>query len=287
MVAASTPEGEGTQSPLNSHVKVIDYPHLQPRLLETLHKFRGAIALPGELLGTTSLTQHTINLKPGTAPIYTPAHRLPHSQHEIVDKQITEMKEQGKTADFHSPWNSPLLLVPKKDGTFRPVIDFRCLNSITQGGQFPLPVLSDFLMNLGEGNKFFSSLDLLSSYWQVPKDPESRKFTSFSPKDGHFEWLRMPFSLKTAPMTFQRMIRMLLGDLKSKNIFAYMDDVIIASPDTDSHLASFEAVFDRLHTVGLKVKLSKCEFLKNRIRFLGYEVDSSGIQSNPALRRFA
>ncbi len=73
-------------------------------------------------------------------------------------------------------------------------------------------------MTLGEGNNFFSSLDLLSGYWQVPMGPESRKFTSFSTKDGHFEWLRMPFGLKTAPMTFQRMITMLLGDLKSKNI---------------------------------------------------------------------
>ncbi len=66
--------------------------------------------------------------------------------------------------------------------------------------------------------------------------------------------------MKTAPMTFQRMITMLLGDLKGKNIFAYLDDVIIASPDADSHLASLEAVFDRLRTAGLKVKLSKCDF---------------------------
>ncbi len=69
------------------------------------------------------------------------------------------------------------------------VIDFCHLNAATQGEQFPLPVLSDLLMNLGEGNKFFSSLDLLSGYWQVPMDPESRKLTAFSTKDGHFEWL--------------------------------------------------------------------------------------------------
>ncbi len=72
---------------------------------------------------------------------------------------------------------------------------------------------------------------------------------------------------------------MLLGDLKSKNIFAYLDDVIIASPDADSHLASLEAVFDHFRTAGLKVKLSKCEFLKNCIRFLGHEADSSGIHT--------
>ncbi len=174
VVAASTPTGEGTQSSLDSHVKVIDYPHLRPRLLETLNKFRGAITLPGEPLGTTSLTQHTVNLRPGTAPTYIPAYRLQHSQHKIVDKQIMKRKGQGIITDSCSPWNSPMFLVPKEDGTFRPVIDFRHLNAATQCEQFPLPVLSDLLMNLGKGNKFSSSLGLLKGYWQVPMDPESR-----------------------------------------------------------------------------------------------------------------
>ncbi len=105
----------------------------------------------------------------------------------MVDKQIAEMKEQEIITDSRSPWNSPLLLVPPKDGTFRPVIDFRRLNSVTQSEQYPLSVLSDFLMNLGEGNKFFSSLDLLSGYWQVPMDPESRKLNAFNTNNGHFE----------------------------------------------------------------------------------------------------
>ncbi len=121
-------------------------------------------------------------------------------------------------------------------------------------------------MNLGEGNKFFSSLDLLSGYWQVPMEPESRKLTAFSTNDGHFEWVRVPFGLKTAPITFQRMIiTTLVGDLKTRYIFAYFDNIIIASPDEDSHLACLEAVLDRLRTAGLKVKLSKCEFLKKKI----------------------
>ncbi len=177
---------------------------------------------------------------------------------DIVDKQITEMKEQGIIIDFCSPWNSLLFLVPKKDGSFRPVIDFRRINAATQGEQFPFPLLSDLLMNLGEGYKFFSSLDLLSGYRQVRMDPESRKLIAFSTLDVYFEWLRMPFGWKTAPITFQRMITMLLGDLKGKNIFAYLNDVIIASPDEDSHLASLETVLDCPRTVGLKVKLSKC-----------------------------
>ncbi len=165
--------------------------------------------------------------------------------------------------------------MPKKDGSYRPVIDFRKVSEVTVGEQFPLPVLSDLLMNLGEGNNFFSSLDLVSGYWQVPMAPESRLITAFSTMNGHFEWLRMPFGLKTASITFQRMINSLLGDLKDRNVFTYLDDVIIASPDVDSHLASLEAMLSRLQTTGLKDKLSKCEFLRNRIRFLGREINEN------------
>ncbi len=128
--------------------------------------------------------------------------------------------------------------------------------------QFPLPVLSDLLMNLGEGNKIFSSLDLLTGYWQVPMAPRVASNYSLSTTNGHFERLRMPFGLKTATITFQRTIQTLWGDLKDRNVFAYLDDVIIASPDVDSHLASLETVLSRLQTAGLKVKLSKCEFLR-------------------------
>ncbi len=196
-----------------------------------------------------------------------------------MDNQIKEMKEQGIIAESRSPWNSPLFLVPKRDGSFRPVIDFTNVNEMTVSEQFPLPVLSDLLMNLGEGNKFFSSLDLLTGYWQVPMAPESRQITAFSTPNGRFEWLRMPFGLKTTLITFQRMIQTLLGDLKDQNVFAYLDDAFIASPDVDSHLASLESVFSRLQSAGLKLKLSKCEFLRNRIRFLCHEINENGIHT--------
>ncbi len=117
----------------------------------------------------------------------------PHSQRQVVDEQIDDMLQQGVIQPSKSPWNSPLFLVPKKYGQFRPVIDFRKVNEVTEDDRFPLPVLSDLLMSLEHGNKFFSSLDLLSGYWQVPLAPESREITAFSTPHGHFEWLRMPF----------------------------------------------------------------------------------------------
>ncbi len=103
------------------------------------------------------------------------------------------MLDQGVIQHSRSPWNSPFFLVPKKDGSLRPVIDFRKVNEVTEDDRYPLPVLGDLLMSLGSGNTIFSSLDLLSGYWQVPMAAESREITAFSTPSGHFEWLRMPF----------------------------------------------------------------------------------------------
>ncbi len=137
------------------------------------------------------------------------------------------MLAQGVIQHSRSQWNSPLFLVPKKDGQYRPVIDFRKVNEVTEDDRYPLPVLSDLLMSIGQGNKIFSSLDLLSGCWQVPLAPESREVRAFSTPTGHFEWLRMPFGLKSSPITFQRMINTLFADILSKDIYAYLDDLLI------------------------------------------------------------
>ncbi len=154
-----------------------------------------------------------------------------------------------------------MFIVPKKDRSFRPVINFRKVNEVTEDDRYPLPVLGDLLMSLGQGNTIFSSLDLLSGYWQVPMAAESRKITAFSTPSGHFEWLRIPFCLKMAPITFQRMIGTLFSDLIGKGVYAYLDDLIICSKDGDSHLAKLEA------------KLTKFEFLKPKKNFLSNTVD--------------
>ncbi len=98
------------------------------------------------------------------------------------------MLEQGVIKESHSPRKSPLFLVPKNDGTFRPVIDFQRVNEVTEDDHNPLPVLRDLLMCLGRGNKVFTSLDLVSGYWQLPMASESKEITAFFTPNGHYEW---------------------------------------------------------------------------------------------------
>ncbi len=238
---------------LESFVKVKDYPELKSSLIQTLEDYRDVIALPGEPLGVTDKAEHHIRLKPNTKPVFINAYRLPYSQRETVQSAVEDMLQQGVIQESFSPWNSPLSLVPKKDGSFRPVIDFRRVNEVTVDNHYPLPVLGDLLMSLGLGNKIFSILNVLSGYRQLPMASESREFTTFSTREGHFEFLRMPFGLKSAPLTYQRTMNSIFSGMLGKSVFIYLDDILITNTDTKSHLDTIKLVLQRLKESGLKV----------------------------------
>ncbi len=108
---------------------------------------------------------------------------------------------------------------------------------------------------------------------------KSREITAFSIHAGHYEWLRLPMGLRNALLTFQRMVNTLFSGVIGKGSFVYLDDLIIVSKDLDSHLQQFSLVFQKLTQAGLRAKLTKCEFLKLRIEFLGHLVDGDGIHT--------
>ncbi len=172
---------------------------------------------------------------------------------------------------------SSIFLVPKKDGSFRPVIDFRRVNEVTEDEKYPLPVLKDLLMSLGQGNTIFSSLDLVSGYWQIKMAPSSRAVNALSTPNGLFEFKRMPLGLKIAPISFSRMVKTILSYWIGKNVYTYLVDVIIFNKDPESSFTTLKEVFLWLKNAGLKAKLFKCEFLNERISFLGHQADHAGI----------
>ena len=132
---------------------------------------------------------------------------------------MRDMLDQKLIEESTSPWNAPLFLVPKKDGSLRPVIDFRRLNNITVPEPYSLPVLNDLLQSIGSGNKVFSSLDLLSGYWQIPLHEDSREVTAFSTPSGHYHWLRTPMGLSYAPMTCMKLINKKFSGMLRENNF--------------------------------------------------------------------
>ena len=257
-----------------------DYPEFQERLFQLLFTHSSAVALPGQPLGCTHLVEHKIELLPGARPLYIPAYRLPHSQREVANRKVQEMMDEGIIEPSTSPWNSPLFLVAKRDGDFRPVVDFRRLNQCTASQRFPLPILTDLLHSLGENNSIFSTLDLMSGFWQVPLAPDSRPLTAFSTPAGHFQYLRLPMGLKNSPICFQLLINEVFHGILGNGVFAYLDDIIVVSQDMETHFQRLNDVLARLAHAGLKVKLSKCNFLRKRLTFLGHVVDANGLHTS-------
>ena len=158
-----------------------------------------------------------------------------------------------------SPWSSPIVLVPKKDGSSRFCVDYRRLNSVSRKDVYPLPRIDDILDTLGQ-TKFFSSLDLCSGYWQIEMHPDSRSKTAFVTQPGFHEFVRLPFGLCNGPSTFQRLMEVVLNGLVWDSCFVYIDDVLVCSRTFDAHLRHLEQVFQRLREANLKLKPQKCFF---------------------------
>ena len=143
-----------------------------------------------------------------------------------------------------SSWASPLHMVPKTDGTWRPCGDYRLLNNKTEMDQYPLPHVQDFSFSLS-GCSIFSKVDLFKAYHQIPMAPDAREKTAIITPFGLFEYLRMPFGLKNSAQTFQRFIDQVLRDIEG--VYVYLDDILIASKSEEAHL---QTVRETLPTVG-------------------------------------
>eukprot|EP00731_Ephydatia_muelleri_P035738 Em0153g13a len=179
-----------------------------------------------------------------------------------------------------SPWASPIVLVQKKDGSVRFCIDYRKLNAVTTKDAYPLPRIDDTLDTLC-GSKWFSTLDLLSGYWQVEMSPEDRHKTAFCTPQGLFEFKVMPFGLCNAPATFQRLMDLVLAGLQWSKCLVYLDDVILLGTTFGEHLDNIRAVFDRIRQGGLKLRADKCCFLQRNVKYLGHLVGVDGLQVDP------
>lgn len=247
-------------------------------LFTTLRTYINAFASHPSRTATTNIVEHAIDT--GDArPVYVPPYRLGPHITDNIQSMVDEMLVNGIIVESSSPWSSPVLLVKKKDGSYRFCIDLRKLNSITKRDVYPLPRIDDVLDALGKA-KYFSSLDLQSGYWQVRLNARDREKTAFSTVRGHYEFLVMPFGLTNAPATFQRLMDRILRDCQSFCL-VYIDDIIIFSSTFDDHMDHIAQVLQRLIVANLVVKPSKCLFLKERVHYLGHIITPGYIAPDP------
>ena len=252
----------------------------QKQLRDLLDEFSDVFALSDAELGCTNLVKHSIDTGENR-PFRRQPYRTPIVRREVISQMTEDMTKQGIIQPSMSPWASPVILVPKKDGSLRFCIDYRQLNSLTKKDVYPLPRIDDILDTLGEA-KYFSSLDLASGYWQVELDEDARQKSAFSTHQGLFEFIRMPFGLCNAPATFQRLMQVVLAGLEGKICHVYLDDILILSKTFAEHLQHLKEVFMRLRNAGLRLKPKKCFLLRDEVAYLGHVVSAAGVKPDPA-----
>ena len=219
---------------------------------------------------------HTLKVK--GAPFRHRFRPLAPEKEAIAKKEFLEMERLGIIRRGKGQWASPLHMVRKANGSWRPCGDYRHLNSLTVHDSYPLPLIASFTDRLA-GARVFSKIDLVRAYHQIPMAPADVEKTALSTPFGLWEFTRMPFGLRNSAQSFQRFMDSITADLDG--IFVYLDDILVASQSPQAHLLALKKLFTRLNEHGLLINPDKCEWGRAALKFLGHDVSASGIQPLP------
>lgn len=235
-----------------------------------LQKNQKIFASSKDDLGQTGIVQHRIHTREAL-PCRQPPRRLPLSKKEAATEEVKRLLRQGIVEPSVSPWASPVVLVEKKDGSYRLCVDYRKLNAVTIKDSYPLPRIDDSIDAL-RGSKWFSTLDLASGFWQVQVDPRDVEKTAFVTSSGLYQFKVLPFGLVNAPATFERLMERILAGLQWEICLVYLDDIIVFADSFEEYMQRLSQVLERIKTAGLKINPKKCHFLQMEVDFLVHRV---------------
>ncbi len=250
--------------------------HITPAVRPLLASFPAVV---GDGSGTPN-PKHGVfhSIETTGRPVFAKVRRLDPEKHRIAESEFQNLEKAGILRRSNSPWSSPLHMVPKPDGSWRPCEDYRRLNLDTKHNRYPLPSILDLSAKL-HGCKFFSVVDLVKGYHQVPMSPADIQKTAIITPFGLFEYVFMPFGLMNAAQTFQRLMDRLFRSLPF--VFTYLDDHLIASRTLEEHMEHLSQFFQVLQDNGLTINPAKCTFAATSVKFLGHMVSEAGIKPLP------
>lgn len=221
---------------------------------------------------------HQIPLMPGAPPVNVKPYRYSPQLKDEIERQIKEMMKQGIIKPSQSPFSLPVLLVKKKDGTWRFCVYYRQLNAITIKDRYPMPIVYELLDEL-TGSNYFTKLDLRSGYHQIRMAEHDESKTAFKTHNAHFEFRVMPFGLTSAPATSQAAMNTVFAHVF---VLVFVDDVLIYSRTLIDHAKHLEEVFQLLGQNKLYLKKSKCSFAQRSLEYLGHIISAEGVATDPA-----
>lgn len=195
---------------------------------------------------------------------------------------INELLSSGVIEKSQSEFSSNCFLVPKREkGKFRLVNNYKTLNQYIEMDSFPSPTVDSTFQYL-QSAKFFTSIDLVHSFFQLELSKSSRKYTAFSTSFGSYQWVRVPQGLKIGTQALNRVVDEVLGDLKFKCVINFCDDVLIYSPDEITHYNDVKAVLQKLREYNLTVNPDKLKLAKRGVQFLGHYVSDGKLHLDPS-----
>lgn len=211
-------------------------------------------------------------------------------EREVAKTMIDQFIREGIVRPSRSPYASPILLRPKKNGTWRFCVDYRKINDKIIKDRYPLPLMEDVIEDLHEA-LVFSSIDLRNGFYHVDMEENSIKYTAFITPDGHYEFIKAPFGLCNSPAIFQRFINMVFHDARQEKLIQlYLDDIMIPAEDEQTNLEKLKRTFAIAQDNGLVINFEKCKFLQRKIDFLGYVLENRTItpssEKTKAIRNF-
>jgi len=273
------PEGSVIQVTAVSAEDTSQPTSVHPAVSEILQEFESVFAPPTGYPPARTF-DHAIPLIPGASPVQVRPYRYPPVVKDEIERQVTDMLKAGIIQPRNSPFSSSVLLVKKKDGSFRFCVDFRHLNAITAKAKYPVPVIEELLDELTHAS-WFTCLDLTVGYHQIRLQPGEEPKTAFQTHSGQYEFWVMAFGLTGASATFQKAMNTTLASLLRKGVLVFFDDILIYSQSLEEHLVHLRQVLELLRCDQWQVKCSKCVFAQHQLKYLGHVISEQGVATDP------